>query len=259
MNSFMYGYRPQLSHTTNFFRNPVQLQEFAGSLLPQVWPGEAGPLQMLACGGSIGCEAYSLLTSLREYGPGSGQGIQAHVVSVDLSVAMTARGRAGCFPAETFAPLFGMEGGMPDAVRGRWFTAEEDGAFWSPRPELGTVEFHALDLLEDPLEAEFDVVVCQNVLTHLERDHATRLLERVLERAKPQAVFVCSGVDLDLKAQIAEAGFQPWTGRLDEIHDAFVSHRMHYRENRGQHYFELEDIDRSRPDWPVRYSTLFYR
>ena len=97
------------------------------------------------------------------------------------------------------------------------------------------------------------------MLTPLEPSAATTLLDRLLARARPRAVVVCSGVDLDLKTRIAAAGFQPWLGRREEIHDGFTTHRMHYRQNPGQHYFELEDIDRARPDWPVRYGTLFYR
>ena len=149
---------------------------------------------------------------------------------------------------------------MPDAIRARWFTSEEGGAVWQARSELqAAAEFRTLDLLAEPLAATFDLIVCQNVLTHLEPPVATTLLDRLLARAKPRAVVVCSGVDLDLKPRIAAAGFRPWLGRLEEIHDGFTTHRMHYRQNRGQHYFELEDIDRTQPDWPGRYGTLFYR
>ena len=252
-------YRQQLSHTTVFFRNRPQLEELAGAVLPVVWNDHPANLRILACGGSIGCEAYSLLVALREYSPDSLKA-GGSVLSIDLTETVAAHGREAWFPAKTFAPLFGMEGGMPETIRARWFTAQADGAFWTPREELrAQVEFRMHDLLEEPLPERFDLVVCQNVLTHLQPASATTLLGRLLDRAKARAVCVCSGVDLDLKTQIAEAGFRPWTGRLDEIHNAFASHRMHYRENRGRHYFELEDIDRSRPDWAVRYSTLFYR
>ena len=255
------AHRPQFSHTTVFFRNRPQLEELAGALLPHVWPGGApDALEALVCGGSIGCEAYSLLVALREFGPGGGESLRARVLSIDIAEAVTAQARAARFPAAVFTPLFDLEGGLPDAVRDRWFTAGEDGAFWQPHPALrSAAEFQTLDLLAEPLARAFDLVVCQNVLTHLEPPAATSLLDRLLERAKPRAVFVCSGVDLDLKARIAAAGFRPWTGRLEEIHDGFTTHRMHYRQNRGQHYFELEDIDRTRPDWPTRYATLFYR
>ena len=133
-------------------------------------------------------------------------------------------------------------------------------ASWRPVTELReAVEFRTLDLLSQPLARHFDLLTCQNVLTHLGPSPANALLDRLLRCAKPRAVFVCSGLDLDLKARVAAAGFRPWLGRLDEIHDAFATHRMHYRINRGQYYFELEDIDRTRPDWEARYSTLFYR
>lgn len=253
-------HRSQLSHTTVFFRNRPQLEELAGALLPHVWPEGTTDLEALVCGGSIGAEAFSLLIALREFGPGGSAALRARVLSLDIAEAVTIQGRAGRFAVEIFEPFHGMEGGMSAEVRARWFTGEVDGALWQPLPELrDAVEFQTLDLFAEPLAREFDLVVCQNVLTHLEPAPATALLETLLARAKARAVFVCSGLDLDLKARIAAAGFRPWTGRLDEIHDAFATHRMHYRVNRGQHYFELEDIDLSRADWAVRYSTLFYR
>ena len=250
------GYRPQFSHSTVFFRNRPQLEELS-ALLPHVWPDGADGLEALVCGGSIGCEAYSLLIALREFGPGSPR---ASVLSIDVAEAVTAQGRAARFPADTFVPLYGMEGGMADGMRARWFTPEQNGAWWQPSAELqAAAEFRTLDLLVEPLARTFDLLVCQNVLIHLEAPLAVSLLTRLLARAKPRAVFICYGLDLDLKTRITEAGFRPWTGRLEEIHEAFATHRMHYRQNRGQYYFELEDIDRTRPDWEARYGTLFYR
>ena len=252
-------FRPQLSHTTNFLRNAPLLEELTGVLLPRLWPRGAADLRVLCYGGSIGCEALSLLIALRTFGPAGPASLRATVLSADFSTAVTAFGREGRYTAENFEPLFGMEGGMPAAMRERWFDPE-DGPVWKARTELqDDVNFRTLDLLDEPLAEEFDLIVCHNVLTHLQPTSAAVLLERLLARAKTRAVFVCSGVDLDLKAEIVAAGFQPWTGRLEEIHEAFATHRMHYRQSRGQHYFELEDIDRSRPDWPARYSTLFYR
>jgi hypothetical protein len=252
--------RSEFSHTTVFFRNRPQLEELAGALLPSLWPAGAKDLQTLVCGGSIGCEAFSILVALREFGPGGTNSLNGKALSIDIAPAVTAQARIGRYPSETFLPLFGMEGGMPEAVRTRWFIPEENGACWRPRPELQmAVEFQTRDVAAEPLAREFDLLVCQNVLTHLETTAATTLLDHLLARAKPQAVFVCSGVDLDLKPRIVAAGFRPWTGRLEEIHDAFTSHRMHYRVNPGLHYFELEDIYRNRPDAEARYSTLFYR
>ncbi len=260
MSTVSPAHRPQLSHTTVFFRNRPQLEEWAGALLPRVWPDGANDLEMLVCGGSIGCEVLSLLIALREFGPGGSVAWRARALSIDIAEGVTEHGRAGRYAAATFEPWYGIEGGMPASVRERWFTAEEDGAFWRPLPELqAAAGFQTLDLLAEPLARQFDLLVCQNVLTHLAPPPASALLARLLALAKPQAVLICAGMDLDLKTRIAEAGFRPWTGRIDEIHEAFATHRMHYRENRGQHYFELEDIDRCRADWESRYSTLFYR
>ncbi len=252
--------RSQFSHTTVFLRNRPQLEELTSALLPQVWP-DGGTIEALICGGSIGCEALSLLVALREFAPDGARRLEANVLSIDVAEDVNATGRAAQYPAEMFAPLFGMEGGMPDDVRARWFEqVSAEPEIWRPQPELADrIEFRTLDPMAEPLPRDFDLIFCQNVLTHYDPPGAEALLDALLARARERAVFVCSGVDLNLKAHIIEAGFRAWTGRLEEIHDAFASHRLHFRENRGQHYFELEDIDRGRPDWEARYSTLFYR
>lgn len=255
--------RNQFSHTTAFLRNRPQLEELAGALLPRLRPA-GGELSALVVGGSTGAEALSLLVSLQEFGPevGSGGRLDARVLSLDVSEAIMSVGRSGRYAEEEFLPLFGREGGLPPEVKARWFQPDGEGV-WRARPELATrVEFQTLDLLTENLDAApggFDLVVCQNVLTHLIPPVAARLLDRVLVQASPQAAVVCSGVDLDLKQRILDRGFRPWTGRLAEIHEAFWSHRMHYRENRGQHYFELENLDHTRADFAGRYATLFLR
>jgi hypothetical protein len=102
-------------------------------------------------------------------------------------------------------------------------------------------------------------VLCQNVLIHMTPRLADRALRNSLAMVRRPGLFVCGGMDLGQRASIVQAGLVPVTDSIEAIHDGWVSHREHYRTHRGRYYFELEDLDRSRTDWEMRYASIFMR
>lgn len=255
--------RSQFSHTTVFWRNAPQLTELGVVLAPR-WLAAQPRWRVLVCGGSIGCEALSLGMTLDDP--------RTEILSVEIEESVTQAARRLEFATEYFEPLFGVEGGLPPALRERWFEPVVPGAAgrqelagaevdtWRPIGPLARLcRFETADLTAGLDGRTFEILCCQNVLTHHEPAAAERILDAVLALAAPQAIAVVSGLDLALKQRCAAAGFLPWTGRLQEIHEAFVTHRRHYREDRGRYYFELEDLAAERPDAALRYATLFYR
>ena len=249
------GYRDQLSTTTRFFRNYGQLLT-VGRTVARVW-SEGAALSALHVGGSVGCEALSLLVAMEETQPS----YDLRSVSTDVDAGVLACGQRLEYDDHWFEPILG-EGGDPGGLRGRWFVVgERDGRrVWRPRPQLASrVSFAVLDITRPAIGTHADLVLCQNVLIHMTPRLAARSLRHALSMVRRPGVFVCGGMDLDLRALVVEAGFAPVTDSIDAIHDGWVSHRTHFREHRGTHYFELEDLDRSRPDWPVRYASIFVR
>ena len=93
----------------------------------------------------------------------------------------------------------------------------------------------------------------------MEHDLAAKCLTNVMQLVRSPGILVCAGLNLELKNLIADAGFVPSTEFIHEIHEGWSSHRLHYQENRGKHYFELEDLDETRADWQIRYSTIFIK
>ncbi len=247
------GYRAQLSNTTCFFRNLAQLETVAG-VVARTWPA-AQDLQVLHVGGSIGCEALSFLIALREYAPH----LNVRAVSTDFSAANSNFGRLGIYPPRLFEPVFPGEGGDPRGWRERWFERVGPEQFRARSEIAKTLRFETMDATHPGVLPSADVVFCQNVLIHLDRSRAEPALTNALSAARPKATFVCAGMDLDLKPRIAAAGFRPELDRIEEIHDGWRACRHHWRTERGQYYFELEDLDRTRPDWPERYGEIFSR
>jgi hypothetical protein len=164
------------------------------------------------------------------------------------------------FGEEYFQPLSENEGGNPDRLREKWFDklVENSRVYYRPRPALArSIKFRWLDVRRPPRGITADIVFCQNVLIHMEPPLARQCLRNALTFLRTPGLLVCAGMPLDLKPDIAAAGLAPITDSIDAIHDTWGSQRVHYRENPGKVYFELEDLDRTRPDWEVRFSTIF--
>ena len=78
------------------------------------------------------------------------------------------------------------------ARRERFLTKTPVQGFWTMTPAVRQlVEFHVLNLAgEDwPLEGEFDVIFCRNVLMYLEADHRYAVLEHIASLMDPQGLL----------------------------------------------------------------------
>jgi chemotaxis methyl-accepting protein methylase len=248
--------RDQNSTTTCFFRNRTQLAELVQRVIPVLWPQQQ-QLDVLVIGGSIGCEALSLAIAMRQQDPRH----QFRILSTDRQESVLAEGRTGRYAAALFEPIFPGEGGTPIEIQTQWFRPlNVPGTIYQADHQLlADVRFARFDVLQDPVPGTFDLVICQNVLVHMEDADADTALRLALDCARAKCVFLCGGMKLDLRRGLDAAGLRPWAGAIDAIHDGWASHRMHYREHRGKYYFELEDLDRNRPNWEERYASIFYR
>ena len=251
------GYRNHLSSTTRFFRFHRQLNEIVKSVIPYLWKSPTN-LSVLVVGGSLGCEAISFLIAMNEGNPN----YKIQIVSVDLSDDVTLSAKRGEFDEEMFRPIYGSEGALPEELKSKYFLKSKVGSreFYQLLPHLASkIEYIQADMTTATLNTTYDIVFCQNVMIHMNPSLACKCLENILKQVSKRGVLICGGMDINERIRVVDAGFTPWESSIHEIHDSFSSHRMHYRENRGQFYFELEDLDKNRTDWMVRYSTIFIR
>jgi hypothetical protein len=98
-----------------------------------------------------------------------------------------------------------------------------------------------------------NVVLANNFLFHLSRDRSEACLRNLARLVAPNGYLVVSGVDLDLRSRVlAGLGFVPVTARCEDIHAAEDVHASW-----PLHFWGLEPIDRTRPDWAAHYATVF--
>ena len=99
-----------------------------------------------------------------------------------------------------------------------------------------------------------DVVVANDFLCHMEPAEAEACLRNLACLVDAGGYLVVSGIDLDVRTKIAtDLGWTPVRDSLEEIHDGDPVLRWGWPWG----YWGLEPLDKSRPDWIVRYASVF--
>jgi chemotaxis methyl-accepting protein methylase len=99
-----------------------------------------------------------------------------------------------------------------------------------------------------------EIVVANRFLCHMEPKVASQCLRSVSQLVKRGGYLFVTGVDLNVRTSVArELGWIPVTELLRETHEGDSSIRQGWPLN----YWGLEPFDRRRPDWQIRYASVF--
>jgi hypothetical protein len=101
-----------------------------------------------------------------------------------------------------------------------------------------------------------DMVIANRFLCHMQPEVAETALRNIATLVAPHGYLVCSGVDVDVRTKVIRSlGWTPITERIEELHDG--DHTL--RDGFPWEYWALEPLDKSKPDWQLRYATIFQR
>jgi chemotaxis methyl-accepting protein methylase len=99
-----------------------------------------------------------------------------------------------------------------------------------------------------------DIVVANRFLCHMKPDAAAKCLRNIAKLVRPGGYLFVTGIDLDVRTQVAsDLGWQPVPDLIREIHDGDDSIRRGW----PTEYWGLEPFDSKRPDWNIRYASVF--
>jgi chemotaxis protein methyltransferase CheR len=83
---------------------------------------------------------------------------------------------------------------------------------------------------------------------------AERSLRNVAKLVDRDGYLVVSGIDLDVRARVAlDLGWTPVRELMEEVHEGDPSVRGDW----PTEYWGLEPLDKTKPDWQIRYATVF--
>jgi SAM-dependent methyltransferase len=237
---------------TFFFRNRPRLT-LTGRLLDQQGIGSTLRVAFLAC--SNGAEVYSTLWTIRSRRPDLR--VIAHAVDISSDILKLAQNGIYSLKAPELVgePIFArMSGNEMEAM----FEASRDGDEAKIKSWLKEgIAWHVGDAgspeLPDMLGTQ-DMVLANNFLCHMDPSNAERCLRNIGRLVTPGGYLFVSGVDLDIRAKVAlDLGWKPVRDLMEDIHDGDPSLRNDW----PWKYWGLEPFNGRRPDWEVRYASVF--
>jgi len=210
-------------------------------------------LRIAVLGCSIGVEVYSILWTLRPARPD----VDIAVRAVDISSEAVRFAETGIYGPEAtdligspvfdrltkaeLSEMFDWEGD-----RGHVKAWLRDGITW----QVGDASDPGLIELLGPQ----DLVVANNFLCHMDPRSAERCLRNLVQLVSPGGYLVVSGVDLDVRTNVAlDLAWTPVEELRTEIHDGDPSVRGDW----PWQWWGLEPLDRRKSDWETRYATTF--
>jgi chemotaxis methyl-accepting protein methylase len=209
--------------TTRFMRNRVLFEDLAHVIVPKLREKKGGGgLRILFAACSTGCEPYTFRFLL-------GPDTRDEIVAVDLDEAAIETAKKGIYDSGCWTE-FGSS--APDLL-----TGTELQAYFEPPISNGSrqvkesyrrgIDFFAVDLFKSsPLLAleSFDLVVCNNLLLHLQPDWAANALRILHGFLTPDGVLVVGGCNPGVRATAARSlNLEPFLPHLTEIHRSWNS------------------------------------
>jgi chemotaxis protein methyltransferase CheR len=163
-----------LNNETYFFRDRSPFDLLARHALPELAHRreKSRRLRIWSAGCSTGQEVYSLAMLFAE-NPDEWRGWTIDILGTDVSTGCVDRARAGTYSQ------FEVQRGLGITQMIKWFEECPDG--WrAVEPLRRPVRFQVHNLLEPPPHpAEFDIVLCRNVLLYLSADKRALAFERL--------------------------------------------------------------------------------
>jgi SAM-dependent methyltransferase len=261
-----------MSIGTFFLRNRPELDCMC-RLLDHKDRGSSLTISVLAC--SKGAEVYSIAFALRAARPD----LKVTIHALDISSDVLATAEGGLYSLEDLGGLNwpdpsliaqkgelawhtwqGQDTSVFERMTGAEMEAmfERDGDQVRVRPQYRQGITWQLGDATDPGLANVlgpqDIVVANRFLCHLGPQEARPCLRNIARLVKPGGYLFVSGVDLEVRTQVAlELGWEPVTDLLREIHEGDPSLTLVWPLN----YCGLEPFDSSRADWKIRYASVF--
>ncbi len=181
-------------NVTEFFRDAAQWRVLKNRTLPDVL-SKNNRLSIWSAGCSHGAEPYSLAIALDELSPGGNY----RILGTDLDERILAKARAG--GPYTSSDLKN----VPRSVLLKYFTPSSEGHMVNTTL-LPKITFKRHNLLTDPYERGFDVIVCRNVIIYFSDDAKDKLHRGFFDSLKPGGWLFIGATETMLDA--TRLGFQ---------------------------------------------------
>ncbi len=162
-------------NVSELFRNPEKFEELRRVILPELRQ-LGSPIRVWSAGCSYGAEPYSLAVLLEEMRP-----VPYQMLATDVDETILSKAKEGMFAPED------MRNVSPDWKQ-KYFV--QQGNRYQVKPELKrNITFRKHNLLADPFDTGFHLIVCRNVVIYFTEEAKDRLYLRFYQSLVPGGVL----------------------------------------------------------------------
>ncbi len=164
-------------NVSEFYRNYKRWEVLEKKIVPSL-VASSKKLKIWSAACSTGEEPYTIAMILSKFIPLS----QIHILATDIDENVMARAKLGLYPERSLAEV-------PEEMKKKYFSREQNG-FYKVADEIKrTVTFKKHNLLADPFDSGFDLIVCRNVLIYFTEEAKILLYGKFSGALKKDGIF----------------------------------------------------------------------
>lgn len=172
-------------NVSSFFRDAEKFEYLRKKILPELLRTRSR-LRIWSAGCSQGHEPYSLAILLAEIGSAYAN---HYILATDLdNSALTFAQAGGPYTEDKIV-------NVSDALRRRYFRAAPEGHYVVETIRR-RVTFQYHNLLEDPFEDDFDLIVCRNVVIYFSVETKNKLYRQFRNALRPGGIFFVGSTEV---------------------------------------------------------------
>lgn len=186
-------------NVSEFFRTPDKFGKLETEVIPDLLK-RSPTLNIWSAGCSIGAEVYSLAMILKDLTPGK----KHRLLATDLDIEIIAKAKAGVYAENELKAL-------DPKRKAQYFTKTSDGRFAIKDEIKQCVEFKRHNLLKDPFEKGFDLILCRNVVIYFTEEAKDKLYRNFFAALKPGGILFVGATEAILNARnMGYVSYQPF-------------------------------------------------
>lgn len=186
-------------NVSEFFRTPEKFGKLETDVIPDLLQ-RSPKLNIWSAGCSIGAEPYSLAMILKEMTPGK----QHRILASDLDIEILAKAKQGVYTDNELKSI-------SKERKTKYFDHLPDDRYAVKDEIKKCIEFKRHNLLKDPFEREFDLILCRNVVIYFTEEAKDQLYTNFFHALKPGGILFVGATEAILNfRKMGYTSFQPF-------------------------------------------------
>ena len=185
-------------NVSEFFRTPDKFAKLETDVIPELMK-RSSRLNIWSAGCSIGAEPYSLAMILNDMTPNT----RHRILATDLDIEILGKAKAGVYNENELKA-------MSEARKSKYFTRQ--GGKYAVSPDIKQrIEFKRHNLLKDPFETGFDLILCRNVVIYFTEEAKDQLYANFFKALKPGGIRFVGATEAILNfRKLGYTSYQPF-------------------------------------------------